>query len=648
MGLMRAWIAIAVLVAARGVAPAQGPHGDDGLKRRIAEASRRIEADPEDAERWAERADAYREGSRFEEMRSDAGRALAIDPRHPRALAMRGLGRAIAGEHDLALADFDTALAIEPDDPQVLAMRGNVLMHEGRFAEALASFDRSIATSPSALAHFDRAACRREAGDLGRALDDYDEAVRLAPDMIAVRAERGHVRQQAGDVAGAIEDLEWCRERAPDDPQLAVSLAWMLATAPDDALRDGDRALDIAGIACDPLTCDVSAPLNALAAARAERGEFDEAATLLRRAVALCPFDESLREDSRRRLEAVRRGEPIREAGRLLVLPPRIGLSLPRNVAIEDFLDAPADVVALDLLNTKTLLFACPIARAGATINAAIDGMPLEITSDNARRVEARLEERRRACLAAIRRRGSAELSPGYEATVDGACDAWGFGPGPVLVEQDGAEIFLSQGVVRHMGVVVESAVALRHDMNTSLRVTGVIDDGAILFTTPKHGGIDGLAEDRCRWRLEPRRVEGESWAEAFAGRALAHRSYGRYREAIDDLERARGFRDDVEMASVEAFILATCEDASVRDGHRALEVAKRALALSRGEPGIRVVMTLAAAHAEAGDFEHAVEWQEKAVAMSDEDGKPEQEERLRTLEAGKPIRVRTWPGDGG
>ena len=211
---------------------------------------------------------------------------------------------------------------------------------------------------------------------------------------------------------------------------------------------------------------------------------------------------------------------------------------------------------------------------------------------------------------------------------------------GPVLVEQEGAEIFVSQGVVRHMGVVVESAVALRHDMNTTMRIAGTITDGAIVFTTPKQGGIDGLAEDRCHWRLEPRSVEGEAWADAFAGRALAHRSYGEEHEAIDDLERALRFRNDVRIVSLEAFILATSEDAGVRDGHRALEMAKRAVALSEGEPGMEVVMAMAAAHAEKGDFERAVEWQKKVVALCDDEEKPEQEERLRGFQSGTPCRI--------
>jgi tetratricopeptide (TPR) repeat protein len=87
------------------------------------------------------------------------------------------------------------------------------------------------------------------------------------------------------------------------------------------------------------------------------------------------------------------------------------------------------------------------------------------------------------------------------------------------------------------------------------------------------------------------------------------------------------------------AWLLAAGSD-RVRDGKQAVEHATRACELSEWKiPGY--VDTLAAAHAEAGDFDRAVAFQKKALAFPDlnEAGRKEWQERLRLYEQMKPYR---------
>jgi TPR repeat protein len=83
------------------------------------------------------------------------------------------------------------------------------------------------------------------------------------------------------------EALKWYRLAAEDGEAASNnSLAWFLATAPEDRLRDGGRAVEAAGIAVG-LEPENPNYLDTLAAALAEAGRFDEAITAQERAVTL-------------------------------------------------------------------------------------------------------------------------------------------------------------------------------------------------------------------------------------------------------------------------------------------------------------------------------------------------------------------------
>ncbi len=87
------------------------------------------------------------------------------------------------------------------------------------------------------------------------------------------------------------------------------------------------------------------------------------------------------------------------------------------------------------------------------------------------------------------------------------------------------------------------------------------------------------------------------------------------------------------------AWLLATCPDGQYRDGNKAVENATRACELSQwAKPDC--LGTLAAAYAEAGEFDLAIKWQTKAIelAIPDYDMAAAQS-RLKLYKAGKPYR---------
>jgi tetratricopeptide (TPR) repeat protein len=124
--------------------------------------------------------------------------------------------------------------------------------------------------------------------------------------------------------------------------------------------------------------------------------------------------------------------------------------------------------------------------------------------------------------------------------------------------------------------------------------------------------------------------------------RGNAWQMKGEYDKAIDDYVKALELNPNLFVPYNNlAWLLATCSDARYRSGEKAVELALKAAELN---PDITTMDTLAAAYAEAGNFEKAVSTMKSIIDLLNQQGRTELLEiyntHLESYKAGKPWRV--------
>ena len=196
--------------------------------------------------------------------------------------------------------------------------------------------------------------------------------------------------------------------------------------------------------------------------------------------------------------------------------------------------------------------------------------------------------------------------------------------------------------VLLNEGILGDSETAFRQALAMRRKLLGeehrdVAMSLADLARVLRDEGKLAEAETVCRQALAMRRKllgeEHREVARSLADLAGVLRAQGRLADVVA-LYRKGAERSDPEAMNEFAWLLATCEDPNIRDGSNAVRVAEKAVAAT-GRGNAQYLDTLAAAYAEAGRFADAVNAQQEAIAlMQDEKWKKEFASRLRLYES--------------
>lgn len=242
---------------------------------------------------------------------ADFSEAVRLDPQMTNAFYMRGLCRNRKGDFDGAIADFSEAIRLNPKAYGAYYSRGNAWFRKGDLDQAIADYGEVIRLNPShADAYINRGVAWNEKEEYDKAIADYGEAIRLDPQSVDSFWLLGLSWHLKRSYANARDNYSEAIRLDPECTPALTRLAWLLATCPDDSVRDGEEAVELASRAFRILR-DAEA-INVLAAALAEAGQYAEAAAwqelLLRDADFMARYGDA----TRVRLELYRNGKPYR------------------------------------------------------------------------------------------------------------------------------------------------------------------------------------------------------------------------------------------------------------------------------------------------------------------------------------------------
>ena len=277
------------------------------------------------------RAILHRSKSNLPEAMADLDKAISMAPRDPMTLLQRAEVALDREDVKSAKEDFRIATQVAPQIinlEMVIGLRSRIALAENRIADAINDAQMLSDRSPTNPFHRLRLASLFTMDNRPRkAIDVLSELLQTDPENVAALRSRGDALLSVGDHQKAIEDYESAIKSVgqieidtADEFQkqeaagIYNNLSWVLATSPNDKVRNGARSLELAEKAAALSNYEAPHILSTLAAAFAEAGNFEKAVEWSEKAVEL--GDEENHEQLEQlelELESYRKGEAWRE-----------------------------------------------------------------------------------------------------------------------------------------------------------------------------------------------------------------------------------------------------------------------------------------------------------------------------------------------
>jgi Flp pilus assembly protein TadD len=162
------------------------------------------------------------------------------------------------------------------------------LASQGRIAEAMTQFTAALRINPdNSKAHNNLGTALAEQGRIAEAMTQFTAALRINPDNSEAHNNLGTALAEQGRIAEAIAQFREALRLKPDFSPALHKLAWILATGRNANFRNAGEAVQLAERLCAITGFQDAEDLDAVAAAYAEAGRFNDAVQAAQKALEL-------------------------------------------------------------------------------------------------------------------------------------------------------------------------------------------------------------------------------------------------------------------------------------------------------------------------------------------------------------------------
>jgi len=236
---------------------------------------------------------------------------------------------AMKADYARAIEQLGKAIELNPQYANARFNRAELHLELGNYSEAEQDYTAAIGMAEDAQYFNSRGHCRFLMQSYQQAMDDYRRAVDLSSGNATYATDLGDACQFVGQWESAAKAYKQAVAMDPQYTRAYQNAAWLMATCPDDRIRNTELALVAARKSLEMSGERNAENVETLAAATAAQGRMEEAAKLQREAIKLVGRPTATTEGQ---LAELKQRLSLYENGRAYIQPQPAVERLPSNV----------------------------------------------------------------------------------------------------------------------------------------------------------------------------------------------------------------------------------------------------------------------------------------------------------------------------